>query len=61
MAEYKKNIKTFDAPQEVETMLEELKEVYKQRDTPLSVSEIIRLAIKNFHRKEILNKVRVKA
>lgn len=61
MAEDKKNIKTFEAPKEIETMLEELKEVYKQRDTPLSVSEIIRLAIKNFHRKEILNKVRVKA
>lgn len=61
MAKEEKNIKTFEAPKEIGTMLEELKEVYKQRETPLSVSEIIRLAIKNFHRKEILNKVRVKA
>ncbi len=61
MSQDKKNIKTFEAPPETQVMIDELIKVYKERETPLSLSEIIRLSIKNFHRKEILNKVRVKA
>ena len=56
----KQIFKSFQIPKELSAMLKDLSKEYKVRETPLSDSEIIRIAIKNLHRKLILNQKGVK-